>query len=412
MTKYIPQIKITDSKQAVAIVVGPPVMMKFSTEGLLNVGFAAENIWISQERKMCCGIGKCGHCKIDDVYVCLDGPVFNFTKRPPANRLKRGRTMDINTKKLKKNAFRVTKHRGLTASRIRVPGGHLEAKYLSVIQHIAEAFGNGTVHLTSRQGFEIPGIKFADMPNVNQLLHPVITGLDINQQGVGQGYNAAGTRNVTACIGNKVCPYACYDTTVFAKQIEKVIFPNDLHVKIALTGCPNDCAKVRMHDFGIIGMTVPQYSQDRCVSCGACVRACMRKSVNALSTVNYKVIRNHEKCIGCGECVLNCPTLAWTRSQEKYYRLTIFGRTGKKNPRLGEDVIKWADQNTIITIICNTYEYVACYIDRNAAGGKEHIGYIVDRTGFEEFKKWALKDVKLAALAEVAANIYWKGIKY
>ena len=57
--------------------------------------------------------------------------------------------MDINTKILKKNAFRVTKERGMTASRIRVPGGHLDAKYLSQIQHIAETFGNGTVHITA-----------------------------------------------------------------------------------------------------------------------------------------------------------------------------------------------------------------------------------------------------------------------
>ena len=74
--------------------------------------------------------------------------------------------MDINTKALKKNAFRVTKERGVTASRIRVPGGHLDAKYLSQIQHIAETFGNGTVHITSRQGFEIPGIPFEKMPEV------------------------------------------------------------------------------------------------------------------------------------------------------------------------------------------------------------------------------------------------------
>ena len=48
--------------------------------------------------------------------------------------------MDINTKILKKNAFRVTRQRGMTASKIRVPGGHLDAKYLSQIQHIAETF--------------------------------------------------------------------------------------------------------------------------------------------------------------------------------------------------------------------------------------------------------------------------------
>ena len=52
------------------------------------------------------------------------------------------------------------------------------------------------------------------------------------------------------------------------------------------------------------------------------------------------------------------------------------------------------------------------YIDPEAPGGKEHIGYIVDRTGFEEFKKWALKDVKLPAIAEVTTPMYWKGVKY
>ena len=80
--------------------------------------------------------------------------------------------MDINTKKLKKNAFRVTKHRGITASRIRVPGGHLNAKYLGLIQEIAETYGNGTVHLTTRQGFEVPGIDMKNMDRVNELLQP------------------------------------------------------------------------------------------------------------------------------------------------------------------------------------------------------------------------------------------------
>ena len=85
--------------------------------------------------------------------------------------------MDINTKKLKKNAFRVTKVRGKTASRIRVPGGHLDAGYLSLIQEIAEKFGNGTVHITNRQGFEIPGIDYENMPQVNAMLQPIIEGL-------------------------------------------------------------------------------------------------------------------------------------------------------------------------------------------------------------------------------------------
>lgn len=320
--------------------------------------------------------------------------------------------MDINTKKLKKNAFRITKHRGITASRVRVPGGHLDAQYLSSIQNIAQTYGNGTVHITSRQGFEIPGIRFEDMPKVNELLQPIIEGLDINQVEPGTGYPAAGTRNVTACIGNRVCPYACYDTSSFAQRIEKAIFPNDLHFKIALTGCPNDCAKVRMHDFGIMGMTEPQFDPDRCISCGACVKVCKKKSVEALETVNFRPKRNESKCIGCGECVLSCPNSAWTRSEDKYYRFTLMGRTGKKNPRLGEDFIKWADEPSITKIILNTYDYVTEYIDKEAPGGKEHIGYIIDRTGFEEYRKWALKGVQLSDKAEVSSPMYWKGIKY
>ena len=320
--------------------------------------------------------------------------------------------MDINTKQLKKNAFRVTKVRGITASRIRVPGGHLEAKYLSMLQNIAESYGNGTIHITSRQGFEIPGIRFEDMPKVNELLQPIIEGLLINQDKSGEGYTASGTRNVTACVGNRVCPYGCYDTTAFAKRIEKAIFPHDLHFKIALTGCPNDCAKVRMHDFGIMGMSEPIYNKDRCVDCGACVKKCEKKSVGVLKTVNYKVERYADRCIGCGECVLACPMGAWTRSKEKLYRLTIMGRSGKKNPRMGEDFIKWVDEDSIVKIIQNTYEYVAHYIDPDAPGGKEHIGYIVDRTGFEEFKKWALKDIELPECAKVYTPVYWNGIKY
>ena len=319
--------------------------------------------------------------------------------------------MDINTKALKKNAFRVTKGRGLTPSRIRVPGGHLDAKYLSQIQRIAENYGNGTVHITSRQGFEIPGIPFEKMPEVNAALQDLIDGLEINQAEQGAGYPASGTRNITACVGNRVCPFACYDTTAFAQRIEKAVFPNDLHFKIALTGCPNDCAKVRMHDFGIMGMTQPQLDPDRCVSCGACVKACKKKSVEALKPVNFRPQRDERRCIGCGECVLACPNAAWTRSDKKYYRLTLLGRTGKKNPRLGEDFIKWVDEDSIIKIILNTYDYVKEYIDPNAPGGKEHIGYIVDRTGFEEFKRWALRDVKLPEIAEVMTPMYWKGVK-
>ena len=320
--------------------------------------------------------------------------------------------LDINTKKLKKNAFRVSKERGIGASRIRVPGGYLNAEVLGMVQEIAQTYGNGYVHLTTRQGFEIEGIRLEDMDEINKKLQPIIEKLDINQEVPNTGYPASGTRNVSACIGNNVCPFANYNTAEFAKEIEKAVFPNDLHFKIALTGCPNDCAKARMHDFGIIGMTMPQYDPLRCVNCQACVKACKSLSVDALRVENYKIVRDEEKCVGCGVCVTKCPTRAFTRSKKKYYKLTIMGRTGKRNPRLGEDFLVWADAENIVKIILNTYKFVEKYIAKNAPGGKEHIGYIIDRVGFEEYKKWALEGVELMPETIVKECVYWSGIHF
>lgn len=321
-----------------------------------------------------------------------------------------GNIVDINTKKVTKNAYRVVKERYKTALRVRVPGGRISTKYFAILDQIAQEFGDGDVHITTRQGFEITGLDMRDIDRINEIIQPVIEGLEISQISPKTGYPAAGTRNVCACIGNRACPKAQYETSGFAKKIEKAIFPNDFHAKIALTGCPNDCIKARMHDFGIIGMTYPEYEKERCVSCMRCVNKCKKFSTGALKMENFKIVRDHEKCIGCGECVLNCPTNAWTRDEKKYYRLAIMGRTGKKNPRLAEDFILWADEESIIKIIKNTYEYIDEYIDRSLP--KEHIGYIVDRTGFIEYKKWALKDVVLPEMAEVADNIYWSGIRY
>lgn len=80
ITTHIDKLDLSKVEDKIAVVVGPPIMMKFTTLELIKKGFKEENIWVSFERKMSCGIGKCGHCKIDETYVCLEGPVFNYTK--------------------------------------------------------------------------------------------------------------------------------------------------------------------------------------------------------------------------------------------------------------------------------------------------------------------------------------------
>ncbi|MBC2581382.1 anaerobic sulfite reductase subunit AsrB [Clostridium sp. DJ247] len=80
ITNYVKDINIKDLEEAQVIIVGPPIMMKFTVAEFIKRGIKEKNIWVSYERKMCCGVGKCGHCKIDDTYICLEGPVFNYSK--------------------------------------------------------------------------------------------------------------------------------------------------------------------------------------------------------------------------------------------------------------------------------------------------------------------------------------------
>jgi len=64
--------------KAVSIVCGPPIMMKFVTVKLLDIGFKPKDIYLSMEKNMSCGLGKCGHCRIGPYYICKDGPVFTY----------------------------------------------------------------------------------------------------------------------------------------------------------------------------------------------------------------------------------------------------------------------------------------------------------------------------------------------
>lgn len=80
VTEYIRKLSMPAGRGVQAVVVGPPVMMKFATAEFRLLGLPSEKIWVSFERLMSCGIGKCGHCKIDSTYICLEGPVLNYVQ--------------------------------------------------------------------------------------------------------------------------------------------------------------------------------------------------------------------------------------------------------------------------------------------------------------------------------------------
>ena len=79
ITTLLPKVeKSINPLETYAIIVGPPVMYKYVIMGLHDMEFPDSHIIVSLERRMKCGVGKCGHCQMDNKYVCQDGPVFNY----------------------------------------------------------------------------------------------------------------------------------------------------------------------------------------------------------------------------------------------------------------------------------------------------------------------------------------------
>lgn len=78
ITTLLPALDI-DPGNTVAVVCGPPVMYKFVIQELVGLQIPEESIFVSLERRMKCGVGKCGHCQMNEVYVCQEGPVFRYS---------------------------------------------------------------------------------------------------------------------------------------------------------------------------------------------------------------------------------------------------------------------------------------------------------------------------------------------
>lgn len=79
ITTLCPLVKV-DPSRTIAITVGPPIMYRFVLQEFFKMGIPENRIYVDLERHMKCGVGKCGHCQINGLYVCKDGPVFNYAQ--------------------------------------------------------------------------------------------------------------------------------------------------------------------------------------------------------------------------------------------------------------------------------------------------------------------------------------------
>lgn len=280
---------------------------------------------------------------------------------------------EYNIRELKSGGLMKQKEKDLFSFRLRIVGGFVKSGQLIKLSEIAKKYGKGYIHLTTRQGIEIPHINFRDFEEVKKELAKV----ELEMGACGQR-----VRTITACQG-KECSHGLIDCFALAKEIDKKYFGIGGHphkFKIGITGCPNGCIKPQENDLGVMGRLKKNFVKENCNFCGLCAEVC---PVGAIKVDKEKreIIFQEEKCIGCGDCVYSCPTGAWQKRQEGY---TIFvgGKMGKF-PRLGIKVFDFIESKAkVLEIIRKTLKF---YKKEGKPG--ERFRDTLDRVGIDKYKE-------------------------
>lgn len=211
--------------------------------------------------------------------------------------------LKVDYKAMKKGGFMRQVQKDCFAVRLRVVGGRLGAEQLAAIADIERKYGEGYVHLTSRQGIELPFIKLEDVADVKEALAKV---------GLEPGACGPRVRTVTACQGNAICPGGLIDTFRLAAKIDQAYFARDLphKFKIGISGCTNNCLKAEENDLGIKGGMLVRWRETACSFCGLCAAVCPRGAIQ-LNREESRLFFDEQACSHCGKCLKSCPSEAW-----------------------------------------------------------------------------------------------------
>lgn len=278
---------------------------------------------------------------------------------------------------LKKGGFMKQKQKDHFSLRLSIVGGQVTAEQLVAITEVARKFGHGYIHLTSRQGIEIPFIKLEDIDKVKEALA---------EGGAKPGVCGPRVRTITACQGSAVCPNGCIETEELAQELNERYFGQELphKFKFGVTGCQNNCLKAEENDLGIKGGVRVSWIPDKCISCGVCTKVCRE---GAITIQDGKIIVDQDKCNYCGRCAFSCPTDAYDTTPG--YLVSFGGLFGNKINR-GFTIIPFIEDKDTLFRVCDA----ALSFFKENANPSERFKFTIDRIGREKFDEAIWEAIK------------------
>jgi len=281
--------------------------------------------------------------------------------------------MAVDYNKLKENGFMQQIQKNTFSLRLKVVGGNLTAEQLLTIAQVSQKYGKGYVHLTSRQGVEIPFIKLKDIESVKS---------ELESGGIYTGACGPRVRTVTACHGNRVCRHGCIDTYGLAQEISERYSDRKLphKFKIGVTGCMNNCLKAEENDIGIKGGYTVTWQAANCTLCGLCVKSCRQ---GALSKENGEIVQDKEKCNHCGRCAKVCSFGAFEKQEG--FLLSFGGTFGNRISKGRQFLPIIHDKETVFRVADAALDF----FEKNAKG-KERSLISIERAGWECFENYIL----------------------
>jgi anaerobic sulfite reductase subunit C len=260
--------------------------------------------------------------------------------------------------------------------RTRMPAGILSAERMRGLAGIAERYGTGEIHLTTRQTVEIPHVRHESLEAMAKELYANGTPLGSEKDEI---------VNIIACPGTDRCKYANIDSIGLARKLDEKLFGREMPVKVrmSISACTYACTSPILNEIGIIGRIKPLRTPGLCTGCGTCVEYCKEC---AISIKNGISVLDEDKCILCGVCIQSCP-FDLLKSEHLHYLITVGGRRGR-HPQLGRELAEVETEEEVVEIV----ERIVYWVYRRAWSGRL-LSDQLDDLQFETFKKEILREM-------------------